>query len=164
MHHPSHRGIANFINPNSRWFVIGFTSVAAFIYAGSLGYFTGINISQQYMMGPSENGWHLPIATNWNWEYPIRRQTHFLRVYLGPEFVFFSKCLRVWCFLVKSLKELLHLFAVGTHLDMYDINIMYIYNIYTPGNKYKCQNDLRSMREVFVNVEKQECAYETKGY
>jgi hypothetical protein len=91
MHHPSHRGIANFINPNSRWFVIGFTSVAAFIYAGSLGYFMGINISQQYMMGPSENGWHLPIATNWNWEYPIRRQTHFLRVYLGPEFVFFFK-------------------------------------------------------------------------
>lgn len=43
---------------------------------------------------------------------------------------FFSKCLRVWCFLVKSLKELLHLFAVGTHLDMYDINIMYIYIIY----------------------------------
>ena len=90
MHHPSHRGIANFINPNSRWFVIGFTSVAAFIYAGSLGYFMGINISQQYMMGPSENGWHLPIATNWNWEYPIRRQTHFLRVYSGPEFVFFQ--------------------------------------------------------------------------
>ena len=59
MHHPSHRGIANFINPNSRWFVIGFTSVAAFIYAGSLGYFMGINISQQYMMGPSENGWHI---------------------------------------------------------------------------------------------------------
>ena len=27
-----------------------------------------------------------------------------------------------------------------------------ICTIYTPGNKYKCQNDLGSMREVFVNV------------
>ena len=123
MHHPSHRGIANFINPNSRWFVIGFTSVAAFIYAGSLGYFMGINISQQYMMGPSENGWHISQLQPIGIGNTLFADKPIFCVFTWVQNLFFFQNV-CGCFLVKSFKELLHLFVVGTHLDMYD---KYIY-------------------------------------